>query len=61
MILKEIYKKVLIYHKTGHESAVNTVKFMPFKESTTFATGSDDSCIRLFDLRKIDIVSVFQD
>ncbi|KAL4470698.1 hypothetical protein ABPG72_016703 [Tetrahymena utriculariae] len=45
----------------GHESAVNTVKFMPFRESTTFATGSDDSCIRLFDLRMIEVVSVFQD
>lgn len=56
-----VYIKVFDINIKGHESAVNTVKFMPFRESTTFATGSDDSCIRLFDLRMLEAVAVFQD
>ena len=35
----------------GHESAVNTVKFLPMQFPTTFVTGSDDATINLWDLR----------
>lgn len=35
----------------GHESAVNTVKFLPLQAATTFVTGSDDATINLWDLR----------
>jgi hypothetical protein len=34
---------------------------MPFNEPTTFATGSEDSYIRLYDLRFSGIVGTFYD
>lgn len=42
-----------------HESAVNTVKFLPFGHASTFVTGSDDATINLWDLRKRDPVAKF--
>ena len=39
----------------GHESDVNSVAFM--RSGAAFATGSDDSCVRLFDLRSCACVN----
>ena len=35
---------------SGHDSAINDIQFFPDK-MTNFATGSEDSCILLHDLR----------
>ena len=34
----------------GHESAINTVQFLP-KSTKLFATGSEDSTVKIYDLR----------
>ena len=43
---------------TGHESDINSVDFFP--DGNTFATGSDDSTCRLFDLRSYSEVNRFE-
>lgn len=45
----------------GHESAVNSVKFLPMEKPTTFATGSDDATINLWDLRMREAITSFTD
>ena len=42
----------------GHESDINTVKFHPCGE--TFASGSDDATLRMFDLRADREISCFK-
>jgi WD40 repeat protein len=53
------YKSLSIIIMIGHESAVNTVKFLPLKEASTFVSGSDDATINLWDLRKKDPIAQF--
>eukprot|EP00462_Mataza_sp_D1_P000973 CAMPEP_0175097024 /NCGR_PEP_ID=MMETSP0086_2-20121207/5058_1 /TAXON_ID=136419 /ORGANISM="Unknown Unknown, Strain D1" /LENGTH=344 /DNA_ID=CAMNT_0016370491 /DNA_START=15 /DNA_END=1046 /DNA_ORIENTATION=- len=45
---------------TGHEADINTVKFLPGTEHA-FATGSDDSTCRLFDIRAYRQINCYQD
>jgi len=44
----------------GHESSINTVAFLPGK-ITTFASGSEDSSIRLYDIRIDREIGTFRD
>ncbi|CAD8058271.1 unnamed protein product [Paramecium primaurelia] len=54
-------KKPVQAEYKGHESAVNTVKFIQMPQPTTFVTGSDDASINLWDLRMKDPIVSFQD
>jgi len=38
---------------------VNSVKFLPMPQPTTFATGSDDASINLWDLRMKESITSF--
>lgn len=46
---------------TGHESNVNSVKFLPGNSFTYFASGAEDSTIRLYDLRVGKELLIYQD
>jgi len=48
-------KAVMTFH--GHESDINSVSFFP--DGKSFATGSDDSSCRFFDLRSFQEVNCF--
>lgn len=52
-------KKPVQAEYKGHESAVNTVRFLPLDEPTNFASGSDDATINLWDLRLKDAIVTF--
>jgi WD40 repeat protein len=45
----------------NHESVINTVQFFPLDSPTTFASGSDDSTVKLHDIRVKKELATFQD
>eukprot|EP00954_Amorphochlora_amoebiformis_P013725 1077944-Amorphochlora_amoeboformis.AAC.1 len=57
--LRAKYPEIMSFH--GHESDINAVDFLQGGSLQSFVSGSDDSTLRLYDIRGCEQMQLYED